>query len=295
MKQSLTYYITMFVLKLKGIKKDFSQDPIDFKKIRKEDVHNPKGRFFNQSNVRKFQVLNTSITEVKSKTSPDNLVIFVHGGAFISGPGQHHWDSLQTIIEQTNYTGWMCDYPKAPESKISEISKNIDAVYSKALEDYESEKITLIGDSVGATLITALVQRLNQRKEALPKKLILISPVMDATMSNPDIKAIDEIDPMLSRKGILSSKRMCAENGDLGDERISPINGSFKGFPKTIIFVAENDIMYPDELLAIQKMQEAQVDIEVIKGENMPHVWPILPVMQEAKTALNQIIERIKD
>jgi len=295
MKQSLTYYITMFVLKLKGIKKDFSQDPIDFKKIRKEDVHNPKGRFFNHSNVRKIQVLKSSITEVKSKASPDNLVILVHGGAFISGPGQHHWDSLRTIIKQTNYTGWMCDYPKAPESKISEISENIDAVYSKALKKYKSEQITLIGDSVGATLITALVQRLNQKKEALPKKIILISPVMDAMMTNPDIKIIDEIDPMLSRKGILSSKKMCAENGDLEDERISPINGSFKGFPKTIIFVAENDIMYPDELLAIKKMQEAQVDVEVIKGENMPHVWPILPVMQEAKTALNQLIERMKD
>jgi len=111
---------------------------------------------------------------------------------------------------------------------------------------------------------------LNQKKEALPKKIILISPVMDAMMTNPDIKIIDEIDPMLSRKGILSSKKMCAENGDLEDERISPINGSFKGFPKTIIFVAENDIMYPDELLAIKKMQEA-------------------------KTALNQLIERMKD
>jgi len=285
----------MLVLKLKGFKKDFSKDPVDFKKIRKEDVHRPKGRFFNQSNVRKFQVLESSITEIKSEVNPDQLVLLIHGGAFISGPGQHHWDSLQTIIKQTNYTGWMCDYPKAPESDITEISKNIDAVYSKALENYKSEQITLIGDSVGATLITALVQRLNQKEGELPKKVVLISPVMDASMTNPRIKEIDKIDPMLSQKGILSSKKMCAKNGDLADKRISPLNGSFEGFPKTIIFVAENDIMYPDELLAIQKMQETEVDIEVIKGENMPHVWPFLPVMREAKLALNQVVVSIKN
>jgi len=295
MKQSLTYYITMFVLKLKGIKKDFSQDPIDYKKIRKEDVHRPKGRFFKQSNVRNFQVLKSSITEIKSKENPDNLVILIHGGAFICGPGQHHWDSLRTIVKKTNHTGWMCDYPKAPEAKISEISRNIDAVYYKALESYKSEQITLIGGSVGGTLVTALIQRLNQKKEALPKCIILVSPVMDATMTNPKIKEIEKFDPMLSTNGILSAKKLCAENADLKDEKISPINGSFKGFPKKLIFVAENDIMYPDELLAIQKMQEAQVNVEVIEGKNMPHVWPFLPVMQEAKLALNQIISRIKN
>ena len=36
MKRSLSYYIMLIVLKIKGIKKDFSKDPIDFKKIRKQ-------------------------------------------------------------------------------------------------------------------------------------------------------------------------------------------------------------------------------------------------------------------
>lgn len=35
MKQSFTYYVALLILKLKGLKKDFSKDPIDLKKIRK--------------------------------------------------------------------------------------------------------------------------------------------------------------------------------------------------------------------------------------------------------------------
>ena len=31
-------------------------------------------------------------------------------------------------------------------------------------------------------------------------------------------------------------------------------------------------------------------NIEVIEGKNMPHIWPFIPVMKEAKTALNRII-----
>ena len=88
MKQSITYYLTLFILKLKGLKKDFSQDPIDFKKIRKEDVLRPKGTFFKQNIIREFQIANSFITEIGMNANSENLVIFIHGGAFISGPGQ---------------------------------------------------------------------------------------------------------------------------------------------------------------------------------------------------------------
>lgn len=58
MKQSLTYYITLLVIKLRGLKKDFSKYPIDFKKIRKEDIHYPKDNFLNKINyvILKFQI-----------------------------------------------------------------------------------------------------------------------------------------------------------------------------------------------------------------------------------------------
>ena len=291
MKVSLSYYITLFVIKLKGVKKIFSQDPIDYKKLRKEDIHEPKGAFFSKSNITTFPVKNSLITEVK-KTK--KLVIFIHGGAFISGPSQMHWDALKEISKQTEQTIWMCDYPKAPEHDIVEISNNIDAVFNLALEQYEAKHITLIGDSVGGTLITALTQRLILNKRELPRKIILISPVMDATLSNSDIEDLDKIDPMLSKAGVLSAKKMCAQNHDLNNPLISPIYGSFKNFPHTTLFIATNDITYADQQLMIEKMNKAHIDLEVIIGENMPHIWPLLPVMAEAKTALKQLIEIIK-
>ncbi|MDY8134456.1 alpha/beta hydrolase [Aquimarina sp. 2201CG5-10] len=294
MKQSITYYITLFIIKLKGIKKEFSKDPIDFKKIRKEDIHHPKGAFFKQKNIYTFKISDTLITEVNQNKSSTGLLIFIHGGAFISGPAKHHWDTIQQIAKHTNHTIWMCDYPKAPENTISTISQNIDLMYTAALEKHQAKYITLIGDSVGGTLVTALTQRLIQKKQGLPTKIILISPVMDATMSHPEIDKIDPIDPMLSKTGVLSAKKMCAKDQDLKNPMISPIQGSFNKFPETIIFIAENDITYPDQLLTIQKLKESAIDIEVIKGENMPHIWPLLPVMREAKIALRRIIDRVK-
>lgn len=93
MKLSITYYITLLVIKLKGIKKDFSKDPIDFVKIRKEDIHQPKGVFFSKSNVSSFTISKTLLTEIKQNETSTKLLLFIHGGAFISGPSKHHWDT----------------------------------------------------------------------------------------------------------------------------------------------------------------------------------------------------------
>ncbi|CAM1368654.1 alpha/beta hydrolase fold domain-containing protein [Tenacibaculum xiamenense] len=289
MKPSLTYYLTITVLKLKGIKNVFSKDPIDHKKLRKEDIFHPKGNFYKTENVSRFTVLDSEITEIAKKNS-EKLLLFIHGGAFISGPAKHHWDSIKTIYKQTNYSIWLCNYPKAPENNIKVISKNIDSIYEKALELYNYQNIVLIGDSVGATLTTALTQRLILNKKPLPYQIILISPVMDSSMTNPEIDALDTRDVMLSKKGVLSSKKLCAQGIDLKNPMISPLYGSFKGFPLTTLFIAEYDIVYPDQKLAIEKLISANVKLEIIEGKKMPHVWPLLPIMKEAKMALNKVI-----
>lgn len=291
MKQSLTYYITLLIIKLKGLKKDFSKHPIDVSKIRRTDVHNPKGHFFKQNHIRRFSVSDSWVTEIDVDKNAKKLLVFMHGGAFISGPAKHHWDSAKEIAEQTKVKIWMCDYPKSPENNIVKISQNIDAIYTTALAHYRPDHIYFMGDSAGGTLIVCLVQRLIKQHLALPKKIILVCPVMDASMSNPEIDGIDSIDPMLSKVGVLSAKKMCAGHMDLKDTLISPLYGSFEKFSQTLLFVAENDITYPDQKRAIEKFNQANVPIKVVLGKNMPHIWPLLPVMKEAKTALNTIIE----
>lgn len=294
MKQSLSYYITLLIIKIKGVKKDFDHDPIDFKKIRKEDIHHPSSKFFKRNLLSTFKISDSLISEIGKDQSSDRLLIFIHGGAFISGPAEHHWNTVKEIAKKMDCKIWMCDYPKAPENEITKISENIDAIYSEAQKKYEANQISILGDSVGGTLATALVQRLILKKLKLPAKLILVTPVMDASMSNPKIKTFEKIDPMLSKKGVLSAKKMCAGNKDLKDQMISPLYGNFEGFPSTVLFLAKKDILYPDAKLAEIKMKKSNVNMKVIEGENMPHIWPFLPVMKEAKTSLNQMIRLIK-
>jgi acetyl esterase/lipase len=95
---------------------------------------------------------------------------------------------------------------------------------------------------------------------------------------------------MLSVAGAKSAKQLCAIAGDLRDPRISPLYGSCKGFPETHLFAGELDITYPDQQVFAERLQEANVNFSLVIGKGMPHIWPLLPVMKEAKQARNQLI-----
>ena len=53
--------------------------------------------------------------------------------------------------------------------------------------------------------------------------------------------------------------------------------------------------MHPDSEIFIQKLKAENIQIHIYEGEEMPHIWAFLPVMNEAKKALNQMIEILKN
>jgi acetyl esterase/lipase len=288
---SLSYYIVTTILRLKGVKKIFSQDPIPYKKLRKEDIHKPFKRMLKCKESTQFKVLTTLVTTLVPKKNKNDqfLLLYCPGGAFVSGPNLLSWNSLATLAKNAGITAWMLDYPKAPESKILETTQNIDAVYAKALESYPASNIILMGDSAGGNLILTLTQRLIEKALPLPRRLIAICPAFDGSLTNPEIDKIDPLDCMLSKKGVKSAKEMCQGDLEFKDPMLSPLFGSFKGFPPVSLFMAEYDILYPDQKLGREKMKAAGVDLTVTIGKKMPHVWPLLPLMKEATESLKEI------
>lgn len=104
MSKSITYYLTLFVIRVKGIKKAFSQDSINYQAISKGDVHIPKNDFFSPFKTTKLTIQETLITEIRRSRDSKKLLLYIHGGAFISGPAMHHWASIRRIAKKRNHT-----------------------------------------------------------------------------------------------------------------------------------------------------------------------------------------------
>lgn len=292
--QHVTYYLIALVIKLKGIKKIFSKTPVDYLKLRKDDIHTPKPSDVLGLKFHTFQIEKSLVTEIlPKKNQSGNVILYCHGGASIYGPTGINWNSIAKIVKRTNTKAYLVDYPKAPEHQITETNQNIGAVYEYLLREHQAKNIILLGDSMGGTFLILLVQRLIKNGKPLPKSIILLSPVLDCSMNNPAIEVIDNQDIMLSKVGVISAKIMCAGEMDLRSSEISPLYGSFKNFIPTCIFIGENDIMRPDEELFVEKLKADIIPVEVFEGKGMPHIWAFLPVMKEANMALKQMVEVI--
>ena len=295
MRNSISFYLVLLVLKLKGKKRMFGQSPVDVKGLRKDDVKYPGGTFYKSKAVRHFELDGFKVTALESEGKSKRLMIYLHGGAFVSGPGQHHWDTLKKIYKETDMTIWLIDYPKAPEYTVDKASQVVDALYQKALKSFAGEDIILMGDSAGGNLCISLTQRLIQSKVDKPGLLILVSPVIDASFSNPAIKGIDPLDPILSIDGVRSANEHFAGDKPLTDPALSPIFASVAGFPKVIMYVGDRDICAPDELEFAKLLDAQGVELDLIREQEMIHIWPLLPVMKEAGAALNNLIKKLKD
>lgn len=294
--KSLGYYLVALAIRLKQTKKVFSGDPIDFKRLREDDIRISNRRLTLGLSSSPIQINNSLVTGIFPKRiASKKVILYFHGGAFVYGPTRLHWNALSRIVKKTNTKAFLIDYPKAPEHQIREVHEEIYTIYNYLLTIHPSDSIILMGDSAGATLAILLIQRLIKMKLPLPSAAILISPVLDCSMGNPSILAIERNDLMLSRKGVLSAKKMSAGNIDLRSEEISPLHGNFEGFVPTYLFIATHDIMFLDAKLFAEKLRKQNVEIEVIVGEGMPHIWPLMPIMKESKIALNRISEVIND
>lgn len=292
--KSLTFYASVLLIRILGIKKVFSANPLNYQALRARDVHTPEPREILGLSSRSFNVLKSKITEI----TPDNIqseevILYCPGGSFVSGPAKFNWRSIARIAQDSGRRAYMIDYPKAPESRIGEIDQNLDAVYQHFLDRPDVSGIVLLGGSVGGTLVTLLTQRLIRQGLPLPVKLILITPMMDGRMLNSRIPGIEPKDIMYSRAGVVAANEMCVGPEGLGSDRISPLFGSVRGFPPSLVLVAENDIQRPDAELFCAKLREERVELKLEFGPGQPHIWPLLP-MHEGKLALRLIAEFIR-
>lgn len=65
---------------------------------------------------------------------------------------------------------------------------------------------------------------------------------------------------------------------DPKDPSLSPFYADVSGFPKTLLLAASNDILTPDIMKYYEKLVAAGVDVTLVRGEGLFHVFPSMPI-----------------
>ena len=198
-------------------------------------------------------------------TPPDaarhKQIVFLHGGAFTNGPIICHWGMLARICERTRMPAVMVDYGLLPDSPFPAGLNDVLNIYSEL------------------------------RKKRRINELVLLSPWLDLTLSNPAVEGIREYEQLLRKEGLIEIGREYANGRDPAHYLLSPVNGDLAGLPSTLLLIGTHDILVCDCRRFRDKARAAGIDLNYQEWEAMFHGWMTLtPQMPEANRAVEEIV-----
>lgn len=228
------------------------------------------------------------------RVAGERRILYLHGGAFCFQMTPFHWNLVAEMAEKLRCRVTVPIYPLAPEHDFHAMFGMAMTVYEQLLSVTRPEDVVLMGDSAGGNMAVVLTMLAAEAGLATPGRLVLISPGLDMTMANPDVPKAARLDPWLDIPGGLEAVRIYSAGIDVADWRISPIYGDLAVLPPTIVFSGTRDLLYPDTRIFAEKAKAAGVDVELVVGEHMIHVWPLID-MPEARVARARMVAFLSD
>ena len=211
------------------------------------------------------------------------LVFFLHGGAFSVSFTSQHWRFIAWLSSTARATVIAFDYPLSPEAGWRETLSMTRSVYKEALAKTGGREVAVIGDSAGGCLALALAQSLRQDGLPQPSRLILISPWLDVSMGNPEIPAVEPLDPVLSAESLRLAGLRYAGGDDPADPRVSPLFGDLRSLPPITLFTGTADILNPDARRLRDVMTAHGSSIDYREYPGMIHDWLFFSFPEAAK------------
>ncbi len=228
-------------------------------------------------------------------TNPEKLVLYVHGGGYVSGSCSDHRNFVSKFSKFTKVTSLIFEYRLAPEDPYPAALEDSVKIYRWLLDaGFTSENIIIAGESAGGGLCLALLLSIRDQKIPLPAAAVAISPWTDLTCSGDSYKTKNKVSPAPLNSWYVFRKHYIGDHpADL--PYISPIFGDLAGLPPLLINSGVDDELFDDGEKFSLRAKEAGVDVTFTAGSGMIHCYPLLaPMFPEATEAMDEIVAFIR-
>lgn len=223
------------------------------------------------------------------------VILYCHGGGYSTGSSLYARSITTKLANAASMDVFSFDYRLAPENPYPAATEDAMKAWNHLmLHGYGARDVIVAGDSAGGNLALSLVHKLKQENRLLPRGLVLFSPWTDLTCSGKTYETRKMVDPILSKKYIEDMIQNYAPGENLDNPLISPLFGSFEGFPPTYIQVGDNEILLADAISLQKKMLRANVSVKLDVFKGMWHVFQMAP-FKKALEAMDKSAEFIYD
>jgi monoterpene epsilon-lactone hydrolase len=224
---------------------------------------------------------------------PRRTVVYLHGGGYVAGIDPFHVRYVARLATTLGARVVVPDYPLAPEHTWRDSHAAIADVTARWAA--ESDDLVLAGDSAGGGYALALALTLRDRGGPQPSRLLLHSPWVDLTTSTPETEQVTLDDPWLFLGKLRAYAAWWAGSpDDLGRPEVSPALADLAGLPPALVSCGTRDTLVPGCRLLASRAPEAGWDLAYVEVPGLIHVYPLLPLIPEARDAWHETLRFLR-
>jgi epsilon-lactone hydrolase len=228
---------------------------------------------------------------------PENrnrLLIHVHGGCFVSFPGESGTVEAIFMAGFGHFKVISVDYRMPPTAPYPAALDDAMTVWKAAVKMAPPANLAIFGSSAGGALTLSMVLRAKQEHLPLPAAIAPGTPMSDLTGRGDSFATNALLDNVLIAYGASCDARaaLYANGHDLMDPLLSPIYGDVHGFPPTILTSGTRDLLLSNTVRMHRKLRLAGVEAVLEVFEGMAHGQYFRdPAAPESKEAFEEIAE----
>ena len=228
------------------------------------------------------------------------MVFSVHGGAYVlrGGASNLERDAI-TTARRFGLPALAIDYRQLPDWPQPVPLQDVERAWVAAQQRYPRQRWLLSGVSSGGALACSLIQKQRATGGALPVGLALVSPLLDLTLSGDSLQTHRGLDrDILQVEGLLQGAvNLYLHGADPHPPELSPLFGSFDGFPPSLIISGSRDLLMSDAIRLNQALLQAEVPSQLQVFEAMSHLMisELIPEQEQAVAMLQRFAHSLQD
>lgn len=226
----------------------------------------------------------------------ERAILFFFGGGMLMNADKGDVASARRLSERTGCDVWFPFYPLCLEHDIEENIKMAFECYREMLKVYGPGNVSTSGCSSGGMLSLAVGLYNNSLEEKcpMPRQIVPISPgeVPVDEAERARMEAINPRDVMVDIAFMTRVEKFLRQGRtDIPEWMIHPTLGNYEGFPKVTFFYSEDEILYGAMPCFTAALKRYGVPFEVISRPGLPHCYPVMPFIPEAKEDFARLCE----
>lgn len=229
------------------------------------------------------------------ETQPQRLVIYLHGGGYISGSPETHRPLVARLCKAASCAALSLNYRLGPEFPFpAGLRDAVDAYRFLTAKGFPPASIVLAGNGAGGGLAFSTLLAIRNAGLPMPAACVAMSPWADMTLSGWSMLQNRETDAMMSWELLFVSARHYLQDANPADVYASPIFGNFRDFPPVMVHAGSLELLRDDASRLGELAAAANVPVSVEIYDGMQHVFQAYTNAPESKVSLNRLGQFIK-